>query len=271
MLFFSKVRILLGYGNVSFTNQATYLTRSTPYSVALVDVNNDSRLDIIVANTGSDSVSVLFGNGNGSFENQMTYSTGSGPQAVAIDDLNNDGWLDIVVCNANADNVGILLHYNTGALAKEISFAPGDGSRLRSLAVDDFNNDNQLDLVVVKYGTNNVGVLLGYGNGSFEQQILLNTSANSHPYSIAIGDYNKDAQLDIAVANYETKNIEIFLGNGNGMFTRQRSYGISLDFSPLVIASSDLNNDDRSEIIVAYNGTDTIDIFYGQNWNSNFV
>ena len=71
--------MLLGYGNGSFDNQMTYSTGANPSSAAVGDFNNDTRLDIVVANWDSNTVSVLLGYGNGSFANQMTYSTGSNP------------------------------------------------------------------------------------------------------------------------------------------------------------------------------------------------
>ncbi|CAF2033924.1 unnamed protein product, partial [Rotaria magnacalcarata] len=77
----------------------TFSTGFLPQSVAVGDFNNDARLDIVVANNGSNDVSVLLGYGNGSFQNQMTFPTGSEPQSVAVGDFNNDTQLEIVVAN----------------------------------------------------------------------------------------------------------------------------------------------------------------------------
>ncbi|CAF4630636.1 unnamed protein product, partial [Rotaria socialis] len=57
----------------------TFSTGLSPWSVAVGDFNNDTRLDIVVANSDDNSVSVLLGYGNGSFQNQMTFSTGLSP------------------------------------------------------------------------------------------------------------------------------------------------------------------------------------------------
>ena len=50
-----------------------------PTSVVAVDLNDDGKPDIVVANSGDDTVSVLLGNGDGTFQSQTTYPTGSGP------------------------------------------------------------------------------------------------------------------------------------------------------------------------------------------------
>ncbi|CAF1535782.1 unnamed protein product [Rotaria sordida] len=152
----------------------------------------------------------------------------------------------------------------------------------RSVAVGDFDNDTCLDMVIAhhtvnkitvylgyaNYGTNNVGVLLGYGNGSFENQMMLNTGTNSHPISIAVGDFNGDREVDIAVANDGTKHVDMMLGNGQGKFAIQTSYEIGFDTPPLVMASGDFNNDVRSEIAIAYDGRDHVDIFVAYNYGS---
>jgi hypothetical protein len=43
-----NVGIFLNIGDGNFTSQITYSTDSNPFSVALIDVNDDDQLDIIV-------------------------------------------------------------------------------------------------------------------------------------------------------------------------------------------------------------------------------
>ncbi|CAF4293859.1 unnamed protein product, partial [Rotaria sordida] len=60
----------------------------------------------------------------------------------------------------------------------------------------------------------------------------------------------------------------MMLGNGQGKFAIQTSYDIAFDSPPLVMASGDFNNDKRSEIAVAYDGRDHVDIFVAYNHGS---
>ena len=46
-------------GNISFATKVDFATGSNPYSVALADIDNDTKLDIIVVNNGSSTISVL--------------------------------------------------------------------------------------------------------------------------------------------------------------------------------------------------------------------
>ena len=52
-------------------------------------------------------------------------------------------------------------------------------------------------------GSNNVSVLLGNGDGSFQSAV--NYGAGDEPSSVAIGDLNGDGDLDLAVANWDER------------------------------------------------------------------
>src|SRR5215467_2264079 len=88
---------------------------SDPFSVAVGDVNGDDRLDLAVANFGSDNVSVLLGNGNGSFQTARNFPAGKEPAAVAVGDFDGDGHLDLAVANSGSGNVSVLLGNGDGS------------------------------------------------------------------------------------------------------------------------------------------------------------
>ena len=182
------------------------------------------------------------------------------PSAVAVGDFNKDARLDIVVADWFTENVSVLLQYNRGALKHEMSYASGGGSRLTCFVVNDINNDNRQDMVVANYATNNIGIFVGYGNGSFQSQTMINSDSYSQPSSVTVADFNNDSQVDIAIANHRAKTMDILIGNGNGTFAKQLNRGIQLRAAPFVLSHGDFNNDRRSEIVVAYDSSDDIDI-----------
>jgi hypothetical protein len=261
------VGILFGYGNGTFAAITTYLTGngSTPISVSIGDFNNDNRLDIAVANFGSNNVVILFGFGDGTFLWGKPYSTGSGsqPRALAIGDFNNDTRLDIAVANLGSSNVGVFLGYGNELFAVSKTKVIADGSLPNSVALGDFDNDGQLDIVVANYGTNNVGIFLGLGNGDFDTMITYSTGISSAPYSVAVGDFNNDNQSDIVVTNSETDNIVILLGYGNGTFALPETYSTGARSRPYTVAITDFNNDNILDIVVANSGTNNVLLLYG--------
>jgi hypothetical protein len=239
----------------------TYSTGNLPYAVAAGDFNNDFQLDIVVANYYSNTVSVLLGYGNGSFENQMMYSAGTTIQSVAVGDFNNDTRLDIVVANGVSNDVSVLLGYANIVFANQTMLTTGNGSRPRAFIVEDFNNDDRMDIGVANSGTHNIGIFLGYGNVSFANQMTYPTG--TYPYSVAVGDFNNDTRLDIVVANYGSDNVGIFHGYGNGSFLNQRMYSTGSGSYPYSVAVGDFNNDTILDIIVANYGTNNLCVLLG--------
>jgi hypothetical protein len=114
--------------------------------------------------------------------------------------------------------IGIFLGYGNGTFADQRIFPTGS-SRPLFIITSDFNNDNRSDIAVANYGTDSVGIFLGYGDGSFQIQTAYSTGYDSLPYSLAVGDFDKDDHLDIAVANTGTDNVGILLGYGNMTLT----------------------------------------------------
>ena len=71
-------------GSVLFQTQQTFATGLGPGYVALGDVNNDGKPDLVTSNWGGNTVSVLLGNGDGTFQTQKTFATGTNPDLVAV-------------------------------------------------------------------------------------------------------------------------------------------------------------------------------------------
>jgi len=131
----STVSVLLnttapGAAIPSFAAQQTFATGTSPTSVTVADVNGDGKPDLIVANSGSNTVSVLLnttvpGATTPSFAAQQTVATGSFPFSVTTADVNGDGMPDLIVANANDSTVSVLLSSQYQAL---IAGSPATGT-----------------------------------------------------------------------------------------------------------------------------------------------
>ncbi len=251
-------------------DKSSLIDSSQPRFIAIEDLNKDNKMDIVVANIGTNTIGIFLSNDNQTFGNEQIYSTGSGsrPSSIVINHFNNDNYFDIAVANSGANSIGIFLGYQNRTFDNQKIFSTGS-YRPWFITIADFNKDNQSDIAVVFYATDNIGILLGNGNGSFQSSIIYSTGYDSFPYSLIVADFNKDNKLDIAVANYGTDNILVFLGYSNGTFTSESIYTTNYNSNPSSIAFGDFNNDQQIDIVVANYGNGSIGIFLGHG-NGSF-
>jgi hypothetical protein len=245
--------------------------RSMPYAVTVADFNNDQRLDIAVANFGTNNIGIFLGTGNGSFSSQKIFSTRSSrPRSIAADDFNRDTLIDIAVANYGTNDIGIFLGDGTGNFLNWTTFSTDFDSIPYSLAIADLNHDGRLDIAVANFGTSNVGIFLGYGNGSFADQTIFNLDPNSNPNALTLTDLNNDTHIDIIVVCSNTNEVAILLGIGNGFFFLSKKYSIGSDSLPLSVVTSDFNKDNKTDIAVATYNAPSVSLFYGQG-NGTFA
>jgi hypothetical protein len=138
---------------------ATFPVGLSPRAVVNVDLNGDGFLDLLVANSGSNSVSALLGDGGGVFSFPSIDSpAGQAPTAIAVADFNLDGKLDAAATNTNANNVSLLLGDGLGHFTKAGDFGTRDLPV--SIGAGDCNGDGKADLFVADNFNDTVTVLV---------------------------------------------------------------------------------------------------------------
>ncbi|CAF0743855.1 unnamed protein product [Adineta ricciae] len=269
----NSIGVYLGYDPGVFKNTNSYFTGdfSNPKSIATGDLNNDNQTDIIVGNNQADNIGIFFGSGNGTFSNQTTYSTGSNstPSCLQITDFNNDQRLDIIVTLSKSDTIGIFFGDGSGELSSLQTISVESGSTPTYVDIGDFNNDSCIDFVVGKYNLQNIGVFLGYCNGSFSNQTEYVTTSITNPDVIGIADMNNDRYVDIVVVDSFASNFSIFFNEGNGIFRNGTIYTSKYGLSATSIAIADIDRDQQLDLIIAYSLSNNIVIFYGK-FSTNF-
>ena len=259
------ISVLLGNGDGSFQLQTAYAVGASPVAIASGDFNRDGNLDLVVGNANAATIGVLLGNGDGTFLPQQIYAVGNGPQSIAVADFNGDGFLDLAVLDRNDRNITILLGQGDGTFQVELNvcddpltFPVGESGQVVALA--DFNGDGAIDLAVTDAQGSQVDILLGVGDGTFQNQVTYGVRFN--PIGVAAADFNEDGIPDLAVANAESSSVSVLLGVGDGTFQPQVTYGTSR--APEGLSVGDFNGDGHMDLVVSNLFSNTVGVFLGQ-------
>ena len=121
------------------------------------------------------------------------------------------------------------------------------------------NNNGLQDLVFSSGQGDNMYMLISRGDGTFENEIIF--SGGGGPISLTAGHFNSDNMTDVAVANSRSSNFSFIARRADGYFLHPtRDYFIN-GGTPLAITSGDYNNDAMTDIAVASNAKNTIEIY----------
>ena len=244
-----------------FAAAVNYPAGLQPYSVAVGDFNRDGIPDLAAADFGGNTVSILLGQGGGVFQAAVSYAVGPFPASVAVGDFNGDGFLDLVVANTNNYKAGgslsILLGNGDGTFQPAVNYAASPGEPFY-VVVADLNHDGKTDLALADHG-GDLAVYLGNGDGTF--QTAVNYVSGLNPQSVAVGDFNGDGTLDLAIPGKLSNDVNVLIGKGDGTFQPAVSYPAGT--SPAVVAGADFNSDGKLDLAVANNGSNNLSLLLG--------
>jgi hypothetical protein len=133
------------------------------------------------------------------------------------------------------------------------------------VVVGNFTNDGMTDLAVANSDDNDVSVLLGNGDGTF--QTAGTVAAGRSPAYLAVADFNGDGAVDVAVQG--SGGVRVLLGNGDGTL-QITSVSYVAGSAPVALVAADLNGDSLPDLAVANSGSNNVSILLNDgNWPSS--
>jgi tetratricopeptide (TPR) repeat protein len=201
-----------------------------------LDYDNDGKVDILVADNGTQGGMSLYHNlGNGKLQD-VTKQAGLDPTVHAVSctagDYDNDGAADLAV-NLGHNLVGgrrvLLLHNEKNGTFKDVTSSAGivtdDGQNVDTgLTFVDYDHDGDLDLYVQPsataphdVATQNGSMWRNNGNGTFTDVTRETGLAGFPPGVNAVGtDYNNDRAIDLVVTSFLS--VKVFRNPREGRF-----------------------------------------------------
>ena len=231
-----------------------------PAWIAAGDLDGDSDLDLVTANTDTSLVSILINDGSAHYTVMSELNTTNQPDCVQLADMDGDDDLDIVLAHDAGASVSVILDvvpygFTTFALTDTANSAAGP-------VLVDVGEDSRGDLDAIvgsrSAQTPEFRVHLGDGAGGFGEPIVYSLDAAVR--ALAGGDLDDDAKADLALC-LNSNEVAVFQNDSSGNFI-EAWRSAPLDQVPMVIRIGDLDGDTAPDLAIVYNGV--LGVFYNQ-------
>jgi hypothetical protein len=251
-------------GQLAFAQPQSFATDAKPTKLAVEDVNQDGKLDVLAASHDNQSLSILRGKAEGRFDTYQRVSVKCRPRSMLFGEMTGDRFWDVAV---SCDQAGpsVLLYPGKGdgtfLQAKNLADVPS-----AALAGGDYNADGKLDIAVPYFAfmSNGIGFLYGNGDGTFKDGGSIVLPSGS--FGVSSADFNGDGKGDLAVTLYDNSTVGVLLSQGSRFSSVNR---VPAGAGPHSVVAADFNGDSKADLVVSDPDGNALRVLLG-NGNGTF-
>jgi len=227
-----SISVLLGDGKGKFSNGpgSPIPAGHLPNDLAIVDMNGDGSLDVVIPNHQSPYLTILLGDGTGKFApapgSPFDARSNPHPHGVAVADFDGDGKPDVATDSWAVNQIELLSGNGKGGLRLPGHFFSVGHRPYERLRSADFNHDGHPDIVTTNLDDGTVSILLGDGKGGFAEAKSSPFAAGAKPLQVFVNDINQDGNADLVIIPYQRdissaaeNDVTVLLGDGRGSFS----------------------------------------------------
>jgi len=236
---------------LSFEPARIFNAGPLPRTVAAVDLNGDSALDLLCPS--DEDVAMLFGDGNGDFRAARGYKSSGSPVLVDTADLDGDGDLDVVTVDVYQRQFAFLENIDgegTLQLAAMVPFVvPTEIELPGGFDIGDVDGDGRPDVVIALHALgevrilHNPGSVAGFASTTVDTKVL-----GSDLYGVVLADFDEDGALDMAVSSAGDRTARILMNDPEDLGNWTEKAPIDLPFTPAAIVADDLDGDGMMDL-----------------------
>jgi hypothetical protein len=206
--------VCLNRGKGTFDADCLAFSRESATTITPADINGDGFIDLVVPHREGGQSHVYLNDGNAGFPKRVPFGPAdAGIRVAEAADLDGDGLVDIVGIEERRGTF-VFLNRKGEGFGNGVPLGAND-SIPYALAVGDVNADGRIDILVGNMSASSE-VFFNDGSGrtftpvQFGDDMGLGVDRLGTVYGFAIGDLDKDGNLDIAVARSGAPSVAYF-------------------------------------------------------------
>jgi len=175
-------------------------------------------------------------------------------------ELNGDGLIDLLaIVMTDKGTIGRIYLNDKKGRFQHSGHPLGQGI-LAAVELGDVNGDGFIDAVLSGWRNADADpcpnrVLLNDGHGRFTETGQVFDEALRHSHGLALGDLDKDGDLDLVLVTQQAPFAKLYLNDGKGRFAAVRTFGTN---GVEKVYFADLNRDGSLDIFLACLGPDEV-------------